>query len=128
MIKKLVIIVAFLILIVLVVGGGAINNGINSAFNPIDKSCNVDEDCYLMPISCTPEPCDRFAVNGNWEPLCPVPSLNYGPELAIGCLPPAGELKCVNNQCEYILNTKLQEQIEDFINKSGNTTLIGNTF
>ncbi len=49
------------------------NNSINSALNPIDKTCSVNEDCVgIQGTKCSIR-CGLDCVNKNWIPFCPLP-------------------------------------------------------
>jgi hypothetical protein len=96
----IIITIFIVVLAIIFLGAGLVDNAINSAFNPVDKSCNVDSDCTWKIPDCT-SPCGSVAANKNWNALCPIPQTRGIAVCSMGLIPP-GEMKCLKNTCEYV--------------------------
>jgi len=100
--QELVIIIVFIaVLAIIFLSAGQVDNAINSAFNPVDKSCNADSDCAFTDLDCT-SPCDGYVANKNWKPLCLIPYERPMPPCMVRV---PGELKCINYMCDYVANS-----------------------
>jgi hypothetical protein len=96
--ESAIIIILIVVLAMIFLDAGQIDDAINSVFNPVDKSCNIDSDCALTYFNCI-SPCSTYVANKNWEPFCPIP---YNRPLVMCQILAPGELKCTNKICNYV--------------------------